>query len=104
MAETKIVVLDDDPTGIQTVHDIDVLMKFDENELIKMMQDPSGLVYLSTNSRSLMPEETKQLHRQIISNLVKASEVTRRDFLVISRGDSTLRGHYPLESEVIKEE
>ena len=104
MAETKIVVLDDDPTGIQSVHDVDVLMKFDEQSLTCMMEKEEALVYLSTNSRSLMKEETEALHRTIICNLSKASHQTGRDFLVISRGDSTLRGHYPLESEVIKEE
>lgn len=104
MEETKIVVLDDDPTGIQTVHDIDVLLKFGQEELINMMKNPEPLVYLSTNSRSLIPEETESLHRQILQNLTNASHMTGRDFMVISRGDSTLRGHYPLESEVIKEE
>ena len=104
MVKTKIVVLDDDPTGIQTVHDINVLMNFELENLIAMMQDPDELVYLSTNSRSLLPTETEALHRTLIQNLTEASKRTLRDFLVISRGDSTLRGHYPLESEVIKSE
>ncbi len=104
MAETKIVVLDDDPTGIQTVSDIDVLMNFDEDCFISMMNNPENLVYLSTNSRSLLPDETKELHQKIVLNLVSASRKTKREFIIISRGDSTLRGHYPLESEVIKTE
>ncbi len=104
MVKTKIVVLDDDPTGIQTVHDIDVLMNFELEHLIQMMQNSEELVYLSTNSRSLLPNETEELHRTLIQNLIEASKRTSRDFLVISRGDSTLRGHYPLESEVIKDE
>lgn len=102
MAETKIVVLDDDPTGIQTVFDIDVLMKFEVDDFVNMMKNPEELVYLSTNSRALLPEETENLHRKIIQNLSEASAVVQRDFLIISRGDSTMRGHYPLESEVIR--
>ena len=66
MVKTKIVVLDDDPTGIQTVHDINVLMNFELENLIEMMQDPDELVYLSTNSRSLLPAETEVLHRTLI--------------------------------------
>ena len=104
MEETKIVVLDDDPTGIQTVYDVDVLMSFDEDELIRMLENPEKMVFLSTNSRSLLPEETENLHITIMRNLSSASLKTKRDFLVISRGDSTLRGHYPLESEIIKTE
>ncbi len=103
MAETKIVVLDDDPTGIQTVFDIDVLMKFEVDDFVSMMKNPEELVYLSTNSRSLLPSETELLHRKIIQNLSEASVLAKRDFLIISRGDSTMRGHYPLESEVIRE-
>ncbi|MBE6108749.1 MAG: hydroxyacid dehydrogenase, partial [Erysipelotrichaceae bacterium] len=104
MAETKIIVLDDDPTGIQTVFDIDVLMRFEVEDLLQIMKNPEELVYLSTNSRSLLPDETERLHRHIIQNLSKASKMTGREFLIISRGDSTMRGHYPLESEIIREE
>lgn len=104
MAETKIIVLDDDPTGIQTVFDIDVLMRFEVEDLLQIMKNPEELVYLSTNSRSLLPDETERLHRHIIQNLSKASRMTGREFLIISRGDSTMRGHYPLESEIIREE
>ena len=62
------------------------------------------MFFLLTNSRSFSEEKTKQVHREIGERIVRASRETKKDFLVISRGDSTLRGHYPLEMEVLGED
>ena len=57
-----------------------------------------------TNSRSLTERETIEVHKEIVANIVKAAKETKNAYLVISRGDSTLRGHYPLETQILQEE
>ncbi|MBR3053084.1 MAG: hydroxyacid dehydrogenase, partial [Firmicutes bacterium] len=94
-----IVVLDDDPTGTQTVHDITVFTTWETEELEKELQDEKGLFYVLTNSRAMSKETTIAVHKEIMKNLIEASKRTGRDFLVISRSDSTLRGHFPIETE-----
>lgn len=97
----KIIVLDDDPTGIQAIHDLIVYTRFDKETLIKAFKSEYQLVFLSTNSRSLTEKETIDLHQEILNNLFIAKDKTGIDFELISRGDSTLRGHYPVETEEI---
>lgn len=98
----KIVVLDDDPTGIQTVHDIYVYTDWSVESLCSGLNDGNSMFFVLTNSRRFTEKETEQVHKQIAENLIKASEKTGIDFLLISRSDSTLRGHYPLETETLR--
>ncbi|MDX9871032.1 MAG: four-carbon acid sugar kinase family protein [Clostridia bacterium] len=100
----KIIVLDDDPTGVQTVHGIPVYTSWEPEILRQVFNDPCKLIYILTNSRALTAEQTEVLHRQIARELLKISREQNIPFQLISRGDSTLRGHYPLETQVIYEE
>lgn len=97
----KIVVLDDDPTGIQTVHDVPVYTNWRQQTLEQALLETCGMFFVLTNSRGFTAEETERAHREIAQNLAVASWVTGISFLLISRGDSTLRGHYPLETQVL---
>lgn len=99
----KIVVLDDDPTGVQTVHDVPVYTDWRRETLAQGLSEPGAMFFVLTNSRGLAVEETKRAHREIAENLVAASRETGIPFLLVSRGDSTLRGHYPLETEVLRQ-
>lgn len=98
----RIVVLDDDPTGIQTVNGIYVFTDWNVDSIIEGLLGNESIFYILTNSRALTKDETVELHREIAQNLVEASKKTGVDFLVISRGDSTLRGHYPTETETLR--
>ena len=100
----KIVVLDDDPTGVQTVHDVSVFTDWSEESIRKGFEENRRLFYILTNSRGLTREQTVKVHREIAANLTVVSKKTHQDFLLISRSDSTLRGHYPLETEILREE
>ena len=100
---TKIVVLDDDPTGTQTVHDVPVLTGWKPAELTDELQKPGAVFYLLTNSRSLQPEETRTLTFEIGQNLFHASQAVNKKLILISRSDSTLRGHFPVEIDVLAE-
>ena len=100
----KIVVLDDDPTGVQTVHDIYVYTGWDSDSLLDGFRSENKLFFILTNSRGFTEEETIKAHKEIAAAVMEASRETGRDYILISRSDSTLRGHYPLETEVLKSE
>lgn len=99
----KIIVLDDDPTGTQTVHDIPVVTDWQEDTIREIFSMKEQMVFILTNSRSFSREYTKEVHREIAEHIAAAAREAKKEFLVISRGDSTLRGHFPLETETLRE-
>ncbi|MBN2793224.1 MAG: hypothetical protein JXQ81_12015 [Desulfuromonadales bacterium] len=101
-ARRKVVVLDDDPTGTQTVHGIEVLTGWDVENLKAALCSENSLFYILTNSRSLEAHQAWDLNQEIAHNLCQASQATGVDFDVISRSDSTLRGHYPGELDALE--
>ncbi|MFC4766787.1 four-carbon acid sugar kinase family protein [Effusibacillus consociatus] len=100
----KLIVLDDDPTGVQTVHDIYVITDWSKEWIRQGLSDERNVLYILTNTRSYQPEKAAAINREIMQNLVEVARELQIDFSVISRGDSTLRGHYPLEINVIHDE
>lgn len=99
----KIIVLDDDPTGVQTVHGVYVYTDWSLESIREGFTAPEKLFYLLTNSRGLTEAQTIKVHTEIAERILEVSKETGQEFLIISRGDSTLRGHYPLETEVLKD-
>lgn len=103
--QPKIIVLDDDPTGSQTVHSCLLLMQWDVETLRLGLQDDAPIFFVLTNTRSLTPEAAQSITQEVCRNLKTAIAQTGiEDFLVVSRSDSTLRGHYPIETDAIAEE
>jgi uncharacterized protein YgbK (DUF1537 family) len=101
----KIIVLDDDPTGSQTVHSCLLLMQWDVNTLRLGLADESPIFFVLTNTRSLPPDKAATVTREVCHNLKLALDAEGiEDFLIVSRSDSTLRGHYPIETDVIASE
>ena len=109
----KIIVLDDDPTGSQTVHSCLLLTRWDVETLRLGLADESPIFFVLTNTRALTPQEATAVTREVCHNLKEAiaslqSEDSAvcdiQDFLIVSRSDSTLRGHYPVETDIIAEE
>ncbi len=98
-----IVVLDDDPTGTQTVYDVPVLTGWDVDVLAAELAREPACFYILTNSRALPAPEAATLGRTIGQHLAAASAQTGRDVVVVSRSDSTLRGHYPAETDALAE-
>jgi len=98
-----IVVLDDDPTGTQTVHGVSVLTTWDAADLEAVLRT-ERVFYLLTNSRALTARASEDLHRDLMRHLLAAARTTGREIEIVSRSDSTLRGHYPLEPDIIREE
>jgi uncharacterized protein YgbK (DUF1537 family) len=110
----KVVVFDDDPTGSQTVHGCPLLLRTDATALRQGLQHPSPLLFVLANSRALEPAAARERVAGICRSLGEAlrriaAEDARlaarlRPLVLVSRGDSTLRGHFPLELEVIEQE
>lgn len=98
----RLAVLDDDPTGVQTVHGVHVYTGWEAEELRRGLEEQARLFFVLTNSRSFSPGETERAHREIGRNLAAAARRAGRDFVPVSRGDSTLRGHWPLETETLR--
>ena len=98
----KIIVLDDDPTGIQTVHDVSVYTDWSPEAIRSGFDEERSMFFILTNSRSFSPEETEREHRLIAERIAAVSAETGKEFILISRGDSTLRGHFPLETETLR--
>ena len=98
----KIVVLDDDPTGVQTVHDISVYTSWDKDSIRAGFDEENSLFYVLTNSRGFTAEQTTKAHHEIAAVVDEVAKETGKEYIFISRSDSTLRGHYPLETELLK--
>ena len=102
--DRKIVVLDDDPTGVQTVHDIHVYTGWGHDEILAGFRESNNLFYVLTNSRGFTREQTIKAHNDIAAVVNEVSRETGRGYIYISRSDSTLRGHYPLETQILRDD
>lgn len=98
-----LVVLDDDPTGTQTCHDVAVLCVWDVPTLIDQVKEtPSGGgFFILTNSRALHPPAAAALVAEICRNVKEACATAGKPFEIVLRGDSTLRGHFPEEPRAV---
>jgi uncharacterized protein YgbK (DUF1537 family) len=97
-----LVVLDDDPTGTQSVADLPVLTRWASADFEWAFAQHAPAVYVLTNTRSLDPAEAENRNREVVRNALAAAHGAALGF--VSRSDSTLRGHFPLEPEVIADE
>jgi len=96
--DKKIIVLDDDPTGVQTVHGVDVYTDWTIESIKNGFDDEKSMFFILTNSRSFSTDETIRVHKEICERIMEVSKQVDKDFIIIIRGDSTLRGHYPLDT------
>lgn len=101
MLHQKTIIIDDDPTGCQTVHGVIVLLAWTRDSLRKALNN-SDVVFLVTNSRSLSEKDAIAVNKEIIALIKSISG----EFIIriISRGDSTLRGHFFAETKAILDE
>ncbi|MBW4094465.1 MAG: hypothetical protein HIU81_03210 [Acidobacteria bacterium] len=101
-----LIVLDDDPTGTQSVANLPVLTEWEVSDFdwafnYRIDGQAAKAVYVQTNTRSLDPAETETRNRDIVSNAISAAHTAGVSVGFASRSDSTLRGHFPLETDTI---
>jgi uncharacterized protein YgbK (DUF1537 family) len=99
----KIIVLDDDPTGSQTVHSCLLLTRWDVATLQTALADSAPLFFVLTNTRGMDAERAAAVTRAVCENLKAALAGHAGPVLFVSRSDSTLRGHYPVETDVMND-
>ena len=97
-----IVVLDDDPTGTQTVYNTTVLITWGVEEIRRSLEEYEPILYILTNTRSMPEEEAVRINCEIMENLLRANMKMQRPLTIVSRSDSTLRGHFPAEVKAIE--
>jgi uncharacterized protein YgbK (DUF1537 family) len=85
-----IAVLDDDPTGSQTVYGATIVTALDE-----LADDP--LTFYLTNTRSLPEAEAVELTHGLARRLLEHDA----EIELVSRSDSTLRGHVVAEVDAL---
>lgn len=100
----KIIVLDDDPTGTQTVKNLNVYTSWEERYVRDGFESDNNMFYIMTNSRAFSEEKTIAVHKELTEVIDKVSKDLNQPYVIISRGDSTLRGHSYLEPKVLNEE
>ena len=99
----KMVVLDDDPTGIQTVHGCLLITQWDEDSVRKGFADAEPFFYILTNTRAMTREDAEQVTREAMEMVVKVNQDYGYRLIIVSRSDSCLRGHFPLETDVMRQ-
>lgn len=98
------VVIDDDPTGTQTVAGVPLVSSWSVDDLRWGMTRGAPCLFVLANTRSLGPEAARDRVREIVAAVERAAVLEDVPYVVISRGDSTLRGHFPLETTAIAAE
>jgi uncharacterized protein YgbK (DUF1537 family) len=90
-------ILDDDPTGSQAVHDVQVVTVLDESSYDAALSGPAAACFVLTNTRSLDRSAAVQLNMRAARGLMAVAARRGRRMQLISRSDSTLRGHVMAE-------
>jgi len=90
-------VLDDDPTGSQAVHGVQVVTVLEEQAYEAALAGPGATCFVLTNTRSLGEPAAVRLNRLAACGLISAAERRGARVQLVSRSDSTLRGHVMAE-------
>lgn len=96
------VILDDDPTGSQTVHDIPVITDWSRESIEWGFKQGVNAFFILTNSRSLSKTDAAKLVTEVVKNVSTIATELQSTFSFFLRGDSTLRGHFLQEIEIAK--
>jgi uncharacterized protein YgbK (DUF1537 family) len=96
-------VVDDDPTGVQSLTDSEILTAWEPDLLEQAWQAQPDLLYILGNTRALPEAQAVAVCSEIVQRVKTLAEKHRVSLCPISRSDSTLRGHYPAELRPFEE-
>jgi len=100
---TRMVVFDDDPTGIQTVHGCLLVTDWSDDNIRMAMLDEVPFFYILTNTRALTAEAARKTLTTALETVIRVNQEFGYRLICVSRSDSCLRGHFPLEPNVMRE-
>jgi uncharacterized protein YgbK (DUF1537 family) len=98
---TWLVAVDDDPTGCQSVSGVPLLTEWDDDTLKAAAQRGAPVTFVLTNSRSMPEHEAVRVNADVGAALARVADATGVRLRLISRSDSTLRGHFPAEVDAL---
>ena len=99
----RLLILDDDPTGSQCVAGIDVAFDEDPAIPLEVLKEPGDACFVLTNTRALDEDEAVAMNRRIVRGVLEGG-IPADGLHVVSRSDSTLRGHVIAEPLAIADE
>jgi len=99
----RVVVIDDDPTGSQSVADVPIVTQWTVGDLRWALVQPATASFVLTNSRSMSAMRAREVNAEVVTNLAEVRAELNLNVSIISRSDSTLRGHFLSEIDAIKE-
>ena len=88
--------LDDDPTGSQAVHGVQVVTVL-EQDAYQAAFSAAPVCFVLTNTRSLAEPAAVERTRQAADGLIAVAGPRGARIQLVSRSDSTLRGHVMAE-------
>lgn len=88
----RLLVFDDDPTGSQAVHDVDVVLELSAPPVVAALEPEGSTCFVLTNSRALDESQALVQQRELLDAVLDELPAGAPPHLV-SRSDSTLRGH-----------
>jgi 3-hydroxyisobutyrate dehydrogenase-like beta-hydroxyacid dehydrogenase/uncharacterized protein YgbK (DUF1537 family) len=97
----RVVILDDDPTGTQTIAELPVLTRWGADDVRWALRQPTSAFFVLTNTRSLAPADAEERTRQVAEACIEAAAAEGVPIAFASRSDSTLRGYFPLETDTV---
>ncbi|TCO40522.1 uncharacterized protein YgbK (DUF1537 family) [Kribbella antiqua] len=100
----RLAVLDDDPTGSQAVHGVSIVTVLERSEYAAGLAAPGDTCFILTNTRALDENRAVALNRTAAHDLYAFADAAGATVEVVSRSDSTLRGHVLAEVETIAAE
>lgn len=99
----RLVILDDDPTGIQTVQGCLLVTQWDDATIRQAMIDDEPFFYILTNTRAMTREQAGKVVREAMEAVLRVNKEFGHKLIFMSRSDSCLRGHFPLETDIMAE-
>lgn len=102
-ARTWVIVLDDDPTGSQSVQGVPVLTRWNSQDLRWAFEQSTQSFFILTNTRGLNDVEAQTTLKDVSESIERVASELGLHYELITRSDSTLRGHFPLETDVLSD-
>ncbi len=96
-----LVVIDDHPSGSQSMADIPILTAWSEDQVEWALSQRAPATYIVTNTRALSPAAAEDRLLEVLSTVLEVSGRMNADVDLVLRSDSTLRGHYPLDVDIL---
>ncbi|WP_376795796.1 four-carbon acid sugar kinase family protein [Thermogemmatispora sp.] len=97
----RVIILDDDPTGTQTVANVEVILQPEREAYRHFFAQSERAIYILTNTRALPREEAVARVKQIRAEVSAVAQEYGCEVAFVLRGDSTLRGHIFAEMEAL---